>query len=126
MQTWQLLEGSHCTTCNDEGAVLESRQQLIQASNLIVVQLKLYIYRGSVVHKMKVSVDDVTYFTLTVEGTQYRFRNISHHGPSATSGHYTSYHKQERGWILVNDSHLSNVETPNTDKDVFILFFAKD
>ena len=116
-----------CTTCNDEGAALESRQQLIQASDLIVVQLKLYIYRGGVVHKMKVSVDDVTHFTLMVEGTRYRVKNvICHHGPSATSGHYTSYHKQERGWILANDSQLTMVDSPDTDKDVYILFFAKD
>ncbi|XP_065894145.1 uncharacterized protein [Dysidea avara] len=127
MQSWVVLEGSHCTTCNDEGAVLESRQQLIQASDLIVVQLKLYIYRGGVVHKMKVSVDDVTHFTLMVEGTRYRVKNvICHHGPSATSGHYTSYHKQERGWILANDSQLTRVDSPNTEKDVYILFFAKD
>ena len=28
------------------------------------------------------------------------------------SGHYTSYHKQNRGWMLVNDCHLTRMSKP--------------
>ncbi|XP_065893048.1 uncharacterized protein [Dysidea avara] len=127
MESWEVLEGSHCTTCSVEGAVYESSQKLVTASELIVVQLKLYSYRGGVAHKVNASVDDVARFTLTVEGRQYRVKNIiSHHGPSATSGHYTSCHKQERGWVMANDTNLTRLDSPMTDKDVYILFFAND
>ena len=127
MQQWEEVEGSHCTTCNVEGAVYEQSQQLVRANDLIVVQLNIYIFRPDGVRKINISVDDVTSFRLQVQDRQYRVSNIvCHHGPSATSGHYTSYHKQDRGWILANDSHITLMDLPTTDKDVYILFFSKD
>ena len=126
MQSWEVLEGLHCTTCNAEGAVYESRQQLISASDLIVVQLKVYVYKPDGVHKINVSIEDAMTFRLAVGGTQYKVSNIiSHHGPSATSGHYTSYHKQRRGWVLANDSQLTRMDLPVTNRDVYMLFFSK-
>jgi len=64
---------------------------------------------------------------MTVDGVQYRVTNIiCHHGPSATSGHYTSYHKQDRGWVLANNTtHLTTVDSPMTDRYVYIMFFLK-
>jgi len=49
MQRWETLEGSHCTSYNVEGAVYEANQQVMRASDLIVVQLYTYIRR--VTHK---------------------------------------------------------------------------
>jgi len=127
MQRWETLEGSHCTSCNVEGAVYETNQQLMRAGDLIVVQLKVFTYIRGVTHKIKVSVYDVMRFTMTVGGVQYRVTNIiCHHGPSATSGHYTSYHKQDRGWVLANDTQLTTIDSPMTDRDVYIMIFAKD
>ena len=119
--------GSHCSTCNAAGAVYQTRQELITASELIVVQLKVYVFgEDGMPHKLHVSVNDTTTSAITVQGQCYKVHNIvSHHGPSVSSGHYTSYHKQKRGWVLVNDDHLTRMLQPDTDSNVYILFFAK-
>ena len=127
MQQWDEVEGSHCTTCKVEGALYELSQQLMRANDLIVVQLKRYVYRLDVIQKINIAISDVTSFRLQVEGRQYRVSNIfCHHGPSATSGLYTSYHKQIRGWMLANDSHMTSLDLPTTDHDVYILYFFKN
>ena len=115
------------STCNADGAVFQTRQELVGASELIVVQLKLYVIGvDGIPHKLRVSIDDVTSSTISVQGQCYKVHNIvSHHGPSALSGHYTSYHKQNRGWTLVNDYHLTRALEPETNNDVYILFYAK-
>ena len=127
LSDWETMLGSHCSTCNADGAVYQTRQELVGASELIVVQLKLYVIGvDGIPHKLRVSVDDVTSSTISVQGQYYKVHNIvSHHGPSALSGHYTSYHKQNRGWTLVNDHHLTRTLEPETNDDVYILFFAK-
>ena len=76
--------------------------------------------------KICISVDDVTTSTISIQAQHYKVHNIvSHHGPSALSGHYTSYHKQNRGWMLVNDSHLTRMSQPDTSSDVYVLFYVK-
>jgi len=56
MQQWDEVEGSHCTTCNVEGAVYEQSQQLMRAYELIVVQLKLYVYRLDGIQKINIAI----------------------------------------------------------------------
>ena len=119
--------GSHCSTCNADGAVYQTRQELIRSSELLVAQLKAYVFgEGRTAQKLCISVDDVTTSTIRIQAQHYKVHNIvSHHGPSALSGHYTSYHKQNRGWMLVNDSHLTRMSQPDTSSDVYVLFYAK-
>ena len=118
---------SHCSTCNTDGAVYQTRQELITASELLVVQLKVYVFgNDGLPHKLQISVNDVTSSSISVQGHNYKIHNIvSHHGPSALSGHYTSYHKQNKEWMLVNDSHLTRTSKPETRSNVYILFYAK-
>ena len=76
-------------------------------------------------HKLHISLNDVTSSTISVQGQYYKVHNIvSHHGPSALSGHYASYHKQSRGWMLVNDSHLTRTLQPDTNSSVYISFYV--
>ena len=128
LSNWETMLGSHCSTCNADGAVYQTCQELIRASELIVVQLKVYVFgEDGMPHKLRISVDDVTSSAISVQAQCYKVHNIvSHHGPSALSGHYTSYHKQNRGWMLVNDSHLTRVLEPDTNSDAYILFYAKE
>ena len=49
--------GSHCSTCNAVGAVYQTRQELITASELLAVQLKVYVFGDDgLPHKLRVSV----------------------------------------------------------------------
>ena len=124
---WETMEGSHCSTCNADGAVYQTRQELIAASELLVIQLKVYIFGDDgLLHKLRISVCDVTSSSINVQGHRYKVQNIiSHHGPSMLSGHYTSYHQQNRGWMLVNDCHLTRMSKPQTNSDVYIVLYAK-
>ena len=125
--SWETMVGSHCSTCNADGAVYQTRQELFTASELLVVQLKVYVFRddGSP-QKLRISVRDATSSSIDVRGHRYKVQNIvSHHGPSMLSGHYTSYHKQNRGWMLVNDCHLTRMSKPQTSSDVYIVLYAK-
>ena len=50
LSNWETMLGSHCSMCNADGAVYQTRQELIRASELIVVQLKVaqnYSYMAS-------------------------------------------------------------------------------
>ena len=127
LSNWDTMLGSHCNTCHADGAVYQTRQELIRASELIVVQLKVYVFGADgMPRKLHISVDDVTSSIISVQAHHYKVHNtVSHHGPSALSGHYTSYHKQNRGWMLVNDSHLTRTLEPDTNSDVYILFYAR-
>ena len=86
---------SHCSICNVDGVVYQTHQELILASELIAIQLKVYVFReDGMPHKLHISEDDVTSSTISVQGQCYKVHNIvSYHGPSALSGHYISYHK---------------------------------
>ena len=44
LNNWEMMIGSHCSTCNADGAVYQTRQELITASELFVVQLKVYVF----------------------------------------------------------------------------------
>ena len=41
---WETMVGSHCNTCNADGAVYQTRQELFTASELLVVQLKVNVF----------------------------------------------------------------------------------
>ena len=123
MNTWETLSDSHCTTCGIDGAVYQTCNDIIAASELLVVQLKVYVFgRDGVIRKLRVSVNDV-HSAITIQGHRY---TVVSHGPSALSGHYTSYHRQERDWVLVNDTHLTRVLEPTTECDVFMLFYVRE
>ena len=124
---WETMDGSHCSTCNADGAVYQTRQELIAASELLVIQLKVYVFGDDgLLHKLRISVCDVTSSSINVQGHRYKVQNIiSHHGPSMLSGHYTSYRQQNRGWMLVNDCHLTRMSKPQTNSDVYIVLYAK-
>ena len=121
------MVGSHCNTCNADGAVYQTRQELFTASDLLVVQLKVYVFGDDrSLQKLRISVRDATSSSIDVRGHSYKVQNIvSHHGPSMLSGHYTSYHKQDRVWMLVNDCHLTRMSKPQTSSDVYIVLYAK-
>ena len=127
MRTWETLNDSHCTACGIDGAVYRTCHDIVRANELLIVQLKVYVFgRDGVTHKVHVSVDDV-HSAIIILGQRYTVKNIvCHHGPSALSGHYTSYHRQDRGWVLVNDTHLTRMSEPTTECDVFMLFYTKD
>jgi len=127
LSNWETVLGSHCSVCNADGTVYQTCQELITASELIAVQLKVYVFgEDGMPHKLHISVDDVTSSAITVQGQCYKVHNIvCHHGASALSGHYTSYHKENRGWMLVNDYHLTRTLQPVTNSNVYILFYAK-
>ena len=127
LQNWETMLGCHYSTCNADGAIYQTRQELIRSSELLVVQLKVYVFGESgTTQKICISVDDVTTSTISIQAQHYKVHNIvSHHGPSALSGHYTSYNKQNRGWMLVNDSHLTRMSQPDTGSDVYVLFYVK-
>ena len=77
--------GSHCSMCNADGAVYQTRQELITASELIAMQLKIYVFgQDRIPCKLHISVDDVTSSAISVQWQCYKVHNIvSHHGPSA-------------------------------------------
>ena len=67
------MVGSHCNTCNANGAVYQTRQKLIAASELLVVQLKVYVFgnNGSL-QKLRISINDVTSSSINVQGHRYK------------------------------------------------------
>ena len=87
----------------------------------------MYVFgEDGTAQKLHISVDDFTSSTISIQAQDYKVHNVfSHHGPSALSGHYTSYHKYNRGWMLVNDSHLTRMLEPDTSSNVYILFYAR-
>ena len=91
------------------------------------MQHEVYVFgEDGMPHKLHISVNDVTSSTISSQGQCYEVHNIlSHYGSSALAGHYTFYHKQSRGWMLVNNSHLTRTLQPDTNSDVYILFHAK-
>ena len=123
---WEMMVGSHWSTCNADGAVYQTRQELFTVSELLV-HLKVYVFGDDVsLQKLCISVRDATSSSIDVRGHRYKVQNIvSHHGPSMLSGHYTSYHKQNRGWMWVNDCHLTRMSKLQTSSDVYIVLYAK-
>ena len=70
---WETMEGSHCSTCNANGAVYQTRQELIAASELLVIQLKVYVFGDDgLLHKLRISVCDVTSSSINVQGHRYK------------------------------------------------------
>ena len=94
---WTMLD-SYCSTC------------------------KVYVFGDDgLPHRLQFSVNGVTSSSISVQGHNYKVHNIvSHHGPSALSCHYTFYHKQNRRWMLVDDSDLSRTSKPGIRSDVNI------
>ena len=77
LSNWETMLGSHCSTCNADGAVYQTRQELISASELIVVQLKVYVFgEDGMPHKLHISVDDVTSSAISVQGQCYKVHNM--------------------------------------------------
>ena len=86
--------GSHCSVCNADGAVYQIHQELITgftANEFIAMPLEIYVFREDrIPRKLHISVD-VTSSAICVQWQCYKVHNIvSHHGPSALLGHYTS------------------------------------
>ena len=84
--------GSHCSMCNADGAVYQTRQELITANELFAMQVEIYVFgEDRIPRKLHISVDDVTSSAISVQWQCNKVHNIvSHHGPSALLGHYTS------------------------------------
>ena len=61
------MVGSHCSTCNADGAVYQTCQELFTASELVVVQRKVYVFGddGSL-QKLRISVRDATSSSIDV------------------------------------------------------------
>ena len=63
---------SHCNTCNADGAVYQTHQQLITANDIIVVQLKVYVFGiDGMVHKLNVSVNVTEHEKIGLMCTKY-------------------------------------------------------
>ena len=77
---WETMVGSHCNMCNADGAVYQTHQELFAVSEFLVIQLKVYVFGddGSL-HKLCISVRDVTSSSIAVQGHRYQVQNIVSH-----------------------------------------------